>query len=372
MLVNIPTPCHVIDIDTLFLNIERLNVLKRKTDITLLFAIKGFSNDRIIKQFIHHFDGICASGLWEAHLAKQLHAKQIHTYSPAYTQHNFKKIVNYSDFIVFNSLSQWSQFGAEALAANRICGIRINPEYSEIQKDSINPCHYASRFGIRADDLACFDFKNITGIHFHTMCEQYSDVLCQTLNIVEKKFSEYLYKVDWLNIGGGQYYCDPTYNLQEAIEAINYFQNKYSLKVIIEPCETVMSNAGYFVATVTDIVINELHTAILDASAICHLPDIIHSPYRCNVINAYGPNEKKYKYRLAGCTCYAGDIFGDYSFDAPLCVGSRIIFQDTAAYSMVKSNIFNGIELPYYATIRDKKIFSIEKRYDYNTFLSLI
>lgn len=371
-ILNISTPCHIIDFDTIISNIERLNELKKHTDITLLFAIKGFSNDKVVKQFIQYFDGICASGLWEAHLGKELLAKQIHTFSPSYTKHNFSQITKYSDYIIFNSISQWNNLGEIALNAKRNCGIRINPEYSEVQKNSINPCHYASRFGVHASELEIINFEQIKGLHFHTMCEQYSDTLLKTLNIIEKDFAQYLYKIDWLNIGGGQLYCDSDYNLSEAISIINYLQNKYSINIIAEPCETVMTNAGYFVATVTDIVKNELYTAILDASAICHLPDIVNSPYRCEIVNASEPYIKKYTYRIAGCTCYAGDIFGDYSFDTPLTIGSKIIFLDTAAYSMVKTNIFNGIELPYCATVRDNKIFTVEKKYSYDTFLSFL
>ncbi len=371
-ILDIPTPCHIIDLNKLVSNIEILHNLRKNTDLTLLFAIKGFSNDKIIKQFIHYFDGICASSLWEARLGTELLAHQIHTFSPAYSIHNFCEITKHSDFIIFNSISQWNKFKEMALNANCNCGIRINPEYSEAAKFSINPCHYASRFGVHASDLETIDFEKIKGLHFHTMCEQYSDALLKALNIIENDFGQYLYEIDWLNIGGGQFFCDATYNLPEAIFAINQLQNKYSLNIIAEPCETVMLNTGYFVATVTDIVENQLCTAILDASVICHLPDIVNSPYRCDILNASRPYVKKYTYRIAGCTCYAGDIFGDYSFETPLEIGTKIVFQDTAAYSMVKSNIFNGIQLPYYATIKDGTAITVEKKYDYNTFLSLI
>lgn len=371
-LLDIPTPSHVINLDKIEANLNVLEQLCKKTNLILLFALKGFSNPQILRHFIQHFDGLSASSLSEARLAKELTALPVHTFSPSYCDKTFSSICSFSDCIIFNSISQWEQFGTTAIAKKINCGIRINPEYSEIKKFAINPCHSASRFGVHAKDLEKIDFSKIKGIHFHSMCEQYSDTFRNTLTVIEKEFGTYLHQAEWLNIGGGQLFCDEAYNLHECIELINQMQDKYKLKIIAEPCETVVSDAGYFVATITDIVFNNVYTAILDASAICHLPDIVHSPYRCEVMNAAKPNVKKYTYRLAGATCYAGDIFGDYSFDTPLDIGSKIVFCDTAPYSMVKSNIFNGISLPSYISIGAKHGCCIEKNYDYDTFLSLL
>ncbi len=371
-LLDLPTPSHVIDLDKIESNLNILEHLCKKTNLMLLFALKGFSNPQILQHFILRFDGISASSLWEARLAKELTTLPVHTFSPSYCEKNFPSICAFSDCIIFNSISQWERFKATVISNKLNCGIRINPEYSEIEKYAINPCHPTSRFGVHIEELEKIDFSNIKGIHFHTMCEQYSDTFRNTLNVIENKFGTFLHQAEWLNIGGGQLFCDEEYNLHESIELLNQIQNKYNLKIIAEPCETVVSEAGYFVTTVTDIVFNKIYTAILDASAICHLPDIIQSPYRCEVINAAQPNVKKYTYKLAGSTCYAGDIFGEYSFDTPLDVGSKIIFCDTAPYSMVKSNIFNGIPLPSYISIKKGHAFCLEKQYDYNTFLSLI
>ena len=371
-LLDLPTPCHVIDLDKIESNLNVLEYLCKKTNLLLLFALKGFSNPQILKYFILHFDGISASSLWEARLAKELTSLPVHTFSPSYCEKTFSSICSFSDYIIFNSISQWERFKTTIISEKLNCGIRINPEYSEIKKYAINPCHPSSRFGVHIEELEKIDFSNIKGIHFHNMCEQYSDTFRNTLTVIEKKFGIYLHQAQWLNIGGRQLFCDEDYKLHESIELINRIQNKYNLKIIAEPCEAVVSEAGYFVATVTDIVYNNIYTAILDASAICHLPDIIHSPYRCEIINGTQPHVKKYTYRLAGSTCYAGDIFGDYSCDTPLDIGSKIIFCDTAPYSMVKSNIFNGIPLPSYISIRKGQAFCIEKQYDYNTFLSLI
>lgn len=376
MLVNdilqIPTPCHVIDLDQIKNNITRLSVLRDKANVKILFAIKGFSNDKIIPMFQNFFDGISASGLWEARLGHDLLKLPVHTYSSAYKNDEFPQIIKYSDYVIFNSKSQLNSFPINSIKKDTKLGIRINPEYSEVEKYAINPCHKFSRFGIKANDLNDFSFENITGMHFHSMCEQFSDTFSRTIDIVSNKFEQYLNKIQWLNLGGGQLFTDSNYNLDEAIVCINKLHKKYNCDIFIEPCETVVLESGYMVASVVDIVHNGIDTAILDASAICHLPDVVHSPYRCNILGSDLPNKKEFTYRLAGPTCYAGDIFGDYSFETPLDIGSRIIFTDTASYSMVKNNFFNGIKPPYYAIYQNNAPIKIVKEYDYHTFLSII
>lgn len=371
-LSNIPSPCHLIDIDKVISNIRVITRLCQMTDMTLLFAIKGFSNDKIIRCFIEYFDGISASSLWEAQLGKEVLNSEVHTFSAAYTESNIGMICDYSDYMIFNSITHFQKFKRIAQSKKCHCGLRINPEFSEIENDAINPCHYASRFGVHAYDLKNVDFKEVEGLHFHNMSAQYEETFLHTVNRIEQDFGEYLYDVEWLNIGGGQFFSDEAYNLEKAVDILNHLQNKYSLRIIAEPCETIMLNTGYFVTTVTDIVNNGLSTAVLDSSAICHHPDIVYLPYRSRIQNADLPNKRKYTYRLAGATCYAGDIFGDYSFEYPLEIGTKIVFCDTAPYSMVKSNLFNGIQLPYYATIHNGTVVNIEKTYDFRTFLSMI
>lgn len=370
-MLDIPTPCHLIDIDKVISNLETINKICRKTDMILLLAIKGFSNDRIIKYFMDKVAGISASSLWEARLGKEVLETNVHTFSTAYTVRNIRFICEYSDYVIFNSINHFQEFGDIARMMKRQCGLRINPEYSEIVNDAINPCHYASRFGVHTKELEEINCNAVDGFHFHNMNGQYSDTFLRTIHKIEKDFGDYLYGVQWLNIGGGQLFSDEKYNLQDFIHIINYMQNKYSLQIIAEPCEAIMLNAGYFVATVTDIIENELLTAILDASAICHLPEIVSLPYRSKIQNAALPHEKQFTYRIAGATCYAGDIFGDYSFDIPLEVGTKIIFCDTAPYTMVRANLFNGVQLPYYATMSKNNGMKVEKIYDFNTFLAL-
>lgn len=370
--INVKTPCHIIDISAIQSNISILTYLRQKTNMKILFAIKSFSNEKIIPLFKDGFDGICASGLWEAKLGKELLKMPVHTYSSAYKKDDFSLIHQYSDYIIFNSINQLNEYSSECNLYKKKIGLRINPEFSEVQKYSINPCHEFSRFGVTADKLFDFELDNITGLHFHSMCEQYSTTLDKTLKIVSDKFSHHLKTVKWINIGGGQLYTDKDYNIETAITSINNLQKKYDLEIFAEPGETVVANAGYTVASVVDIIDNGIKSAILDLSAICHLPDIVNSPYRCEILNAYPPQQKKHTYRLTGCTCYAGDIFGDYSFDTPLEIGSKIVFLDTAAYSMVKNSYFNGIKPPSCAIYFPNGKIDIVKEYDYNTFLSIL
>lgn len=370
-LFSVKTPCHIIDVEKIQKNIESLSYLRKHTNMKILFAVKGFSNEKIIPIFINEFDGISASGLWEARLGNEFFKMPVHTYSSAYKHNEFNSILRYSDYIIFNSNNQLETYVSMCEYSNKRIGLRINPEFSEVEKYAINPCHEFSRFGVTLANLAEANLNSITGIHFHSMCEQYSQSLEKTLRIVSDKFSHCLKRMRWINIGGGQLYTDENYNVENAITSINALQRNFDLEVFAEPCETVVSNVGYTIATVVDIVENGLNSAILDLSAICHLPDIVNSPYRCEVLNASIPLHKKYTYRLTGCTCYAGDIFGDYSFDTPLEIGSKIVFLDTAPYSMVKNNFFNGIKPPSCAIYKNGNV-NIVKDYDYSTFLSIL
>lgn len=364
------TPCHIIDIDKIRDNIRTLQLIKRKTNIKLLFTIKGFSNDVIIPLFIDEFDGVSSSGLWEARLAKERFNKPVHTYSSAFKDCDYPHIIQYSDYIIYNSINQLNYF--YDYSKNKKLGIRINPEYSTVKRKSVDPCQQYSRFGVTIDNLEKIRMEKISGLHFHTMCGQYSLTLANTLDVVGEKFDYYLSRVCWVNIGGGQLFTAYDYNVNEAINAINNFKNRYDIEVFAEPCETVVLDSGYTVASVIDIVHNGMDSVILDLSAICHLPDIVNAPYRCAIYNADYPQKKPFTYRICGCTCYAGDIFGDYSFDYPLQVGDKVIFIDTASYSMVKTNYFNGITPPDYLVFEHPEKITVAKEYGYNTFLSVL
>ncbi len=370
----LPTPCHIIDLDRLQHNLDdRIGELRKKIGCTVLLAIKGFSADTILPYMHNSLDGISASGAFEARLGKTVFKKCVSTFSPAYQQNTINDVIKYSDKIIFNSLYQYYAFSQLAVNAGCSCGIRINPEYSELPMDfGPNPCQKYSRLGIKRmnmPDTSLFAEECIEGIHLHTMCEQNADVLDRTIDILIDQYDPILKKIKWLNLGGGQMYADDGYDLELAISAFLKLKSRYSFEVIIEPCEGIMTQCGYLVTTVVDIVHNDIDIAILDASGICHFPDVVYRGWRHDVKDADIPNKLPYTYRLTGPSCYAGDIWGDYSFPKPLKRGEHIIFLDTAPYSMVKNNTFNGIPMPTLAIYDKKNGLIIKKQYDYDSFL---
>ena len=270
---------------------------------------------------------------------------------------------------MFNSFNQWNKFKYKIKNANKHieCGIRINPEYAEIETDIYNPCFENSRLGTTLDNFLEENLEGIDGLHFHTMCEQNSDTLERTLKVVEDKFGKYLKGMKWLNFGGGHHITRPNYDVEKLIKCILYMKEKYDLKIYLEPGEAVALNTGYLVSTVLDTVKNNMDIAIMDTSAACHMPDVLEMPYRPNIINSGMPNEKKYTYRLGGPTCLAGDIIGDYSFEEPLKPGDKLVFCDMAHYSMVKNNTFNGINLPD-IVLWGKEGAKVIKTFDYEDF----
>ncbi len=370
----LPTPCHIIDLDRLKYNLEnRINQIKQKTGCTVLLAIKGFSSDVILPYMCNGLDGISASGSFEARLGKTIFGKCVCTFSPAYQENTMGTVIKYSDKIVFNSIYQYNTFSPAVVRAGRSCGIRINPEYVELPADfGPNPCQKYSRLGIKRVDMpeiSLFTEGQIEGIHLHTMCEQDADVLDRTIDVLIERYDPILRRIKWLNLGGGQMYADDQYDLNLAINAILKLRSRYSFEVIIEPCEGIMTGCGYLAATVVDIVHNEMDVAILDASGICHFPDAVYRGWRHDIKDAEEPGKLPYTYRLTGPSCYAGDIWGDYSFSEPLRQGQLIVFLDTASYSMVKNNMFNGIPMPAVAVYDQENGLAIKKQYHYDTFL---
>lgn len=283
-------------------------------------------------------------------------------------------ILAVSDHVVFNSFSQWQRYKVQALAAqdqrpNLAFGLRINPEHSEGATPIYDPCAPCSRMGIRIEDFAEQDLDGISGLHFHTLCEQDFDPLARTLDVVEKNFGSYLTQLKWVNFGGGHHITRPDYQVDALIERIRSFQAKYDVQVYIEPGEAIALNAGVLVAEVLDTNWNSMNLAILDASATCHMPDVLEMPYRPNITDAGLPEELAHTYRLGGPSCLAGDVIGDYSFSKPLQVGQRLIFEDMAIYTMVKNTTFNGIPLPSIARWNSETDeLQIVKSFDYHDF----
>ncbi len=369
-LSNLKTPCYVIDEKLLIKNLEILKRVEDETGCKILLAQKAYSaysTYPLIGKYLH---GVTSSSLFEARLGYEEMGKEVHIYAPAYRDDEIDDIIKYSDHIVFNSFNQWNKFKDKIKNSDKKieCGIRINPEYSEVDTEIYDPCSKSSRLGVTADNFEEQYLDEIDGLHFHTMCEQNSDTLERTIKVVEEKFGKYFNKIKWINFGGGHHITRDDYDVDKLIKCILYIKNKYNIQVYLEPGEAVALNAGYLVSTVLDIVENSMHLAIMDTSAACHMPDVIEMPYRPNIIGSKKPSEGKYTYRLGGPTCLAGDIIGDYSFDNALKVGDKLIFCDMAIYSMVKNNTFNGINLPDIVLLSKDGDTKVIKEFNYNNF----
>lgn len=346
---TLPTPCYVTDERLLVKNLEILKSVQDRTGCKILLAQKAFSMYSTYPLISKYLAGTTASGLFEAKLGKEeMPEGETHVYAPAYSEKDFAEIVTVADHIVFNSFAQYEKYYPTVQKSGRKIevGIRINPEYSEIETDIYNPCFKNSRLGTIFAEFPETLPEGISGLHFHTMCEQGADVLERTIAVVEEKFGKYLYNLKWLNFGGGHHITRDDYDVEKLVQIVDRVQKKYDIQVYLEPGEAVALNAGYLVTEVLDTLKNGMNLAILDTSAACHMPDVLEMPYRPNIIGAGMPDEKPYTYRFGGPTCLAGDIIGDYSFDKPLKEGDRLVFCDMAIYSMVKNNTFNGMPLP--------------------------
>lgn len=370
---KLPSPCYLVDERLLTKNLETLKYVQDNTGCNILLATKAFSMFSTFPLIGKYLKGVTSSSLHEARLGYEEMGKEVHIYAPAYREDEFDEIIKYSDHIVFNSFSQWKKFGDKVknVQEKKIqCGIRINPEYSEIETDIYNPCFENSRMGVTLDNFEENELEGIDGLHFHTMCEQNSDTLERTIKVVDEKFGKYIKKMKWINFGGGHHITRPDYDLETLIKSINFIKDKYGVQVYLEPGEAIALNAGFLVSTVLDTMKNGMDIAILDTSAECHMPDVLAMPYRPNVIDAGNPNELEFTYRLGGPTCLAGDIIGDYSFKEPLKPGDKLVFCDMAIYSMVKNNTFNGVNLPAIVKYSEEKGIEVVKKFEYEDFKS--
>ena len=369
---SVETPCYVTDEKKLIDNMLILESVMKRTGCKILLAQKAFSMYSVYPLLSKYLKGTTASGLYEAKLGREEFDGEVHVFNPAYKENEMDELVKIADHIVFNSFSQWKKYRDKVRNCGRniSCGIRCNPEYSEIETDIYNPCFKNSRLGVTIANFEEDELDGIDGLHFHTMCEQGSDVLKRTIPYIEEKFGKYLKKMKWINLGGGHHITKEGYDLDTLCECVTYFQEKYGLEVYLEPGEAVALNAGWLVTEVLDVEKNGMDLAIVDASAACHMPDVLEMPYRPNIIGSGIPNEKKYTYRLGGPTCLAGDVIGDYSFDAPLKEGDRLVFCDMAIYSMVKNNTFNGMPLPSIYLAKSDGELELVKNFGYEDFKS--
>ena len=318
--------------------------------------------------------GAKASGLYEARLGYEEMGKENHIFSPAYREEEMDEILKYCDHIVFNSPAQIRKYGGKVRAAGRSMGLRVNPECSTQEGHAIyDPCAPFSRLGTTLErlqgEMTEEEIRSLDGIHFHTLCEQNSDDLAVTLKAVEEKFGPYLHEMKWVNFGGGHHITRPDYDRELLKQCIRHMQETYGVEVYLEPGEAVALNAGILLTEVLEIVDNGMKIAILDTSAACHMPDVLEMPYRPPLKDAGACNpEKPYVYRLAGPTCLAGDVIGDYSFASPLQCGDRLEFQDMAIYTMVKTNTFNGMKLPDIVLEREDGTCEVVRRFGYEDF----
>jgi carboxynorspermidine decarboxylase len=369
---RVPSPCFVVDEVAVENNLKILNRVQQESGAKVLLALKAFSMFSLAPLISKYLSGTCSSGLHEALLGyeefggnkKGSDHREVHVFSAAFTEPDLEELLTFSDHIVFNSFNQWQRFQplinkAKAEHPALDFGLRINPMHSEGSAEIYDPCAAGSRLGIpfdtfkqnvpTADDLIA---TGITGLHFHTLCEQLFEPLDRTLTAVEAQFGEYLHKVDWVNFGGGHHITHPDYDVDKLIARVKAFQQKYDVQVYLEPGEAIAIHTGVLVSEVLDLGYNQMDLAILDTSATCHMPDTLEMPYRAEVIDLASKNaagekgEKQHTYRLGGQTCLAGDVMGDYSFGQALEIGQRLMFDDMSHYTMVKTSTFNGIGLP--------------------------
>ncbi len=368
-LKSVQTPSYVIDEKKIRENLTILKSVEEKSGAEILLAQKAFSAFSLYPLISEYVSGTACSGLYEARLGFENMGKENHVFSAAYREDEIDEIISYCGHIIFNSKNQLYKYRDKVLAAGKKIGLRINPECSTQEGHEIyDPCSPKSRLGITIKNFSEIDLTEVSGIHFHTLCEQNSDDLETTLNAVEEKFGKYLYDMQWINFGGGHHITRDDYDIEKLLSCIKRIKEKYNLEVFIEPGEAFALNAGYLVTTVLDITENDMPIAILDTSAACHMPDVLEMPYRPPLYMSGESGEKKYSYRLGSQTCLAGDVIGEYSFDTPLSVGDKLIFMDMAIYSMVKNNTFNGMPLPDIAILRENGEYEIIKRFSYNDF----
>ncbi|HFU4054601.1 TPA: carboxynorspermidine decarboxylase [Streptococcus suis] len=366
---QVPTPAYVIDEAKLVNNLEILKSVQERTGCKVLLAQKAFSMYATYPLISQYLAGTTASGLYEAKLGREEFGGEVHVFAPAFKEADLEEILEIADHIVFNSERQLRKHVDKCRAAGVSVGLRINPECSTQGEHALyDPCAAGSRFGVRIDQFSEDLLDLVDGLHFHTLCEQNSDDLKTTLDAVEAKFGSYLHRIKWLNMGGGHHVTREDYDLDLLISSIQHMQETYGLEVYIEPGEAIALNAGYLVTEVLDIVENGIETLVLDASATCHMPDVLEMPYRPPLRHGFEAGEKAFTYRLSSNTCLTGDIIGDYSFEKPVKIGDKLYFEDMAIYSFVKNNTFNGIGLPSLVLMDKTGDCRIVKSFGYEDF----
>jgi len=342
---RLPSPCFVVDEVAVEENLRILRHVQDASRAKVLAALKAFSMWSLGPLVGKYLSGICASGVHEARLGREHFGGEIHTYSAAYSEADLKEVLTLSDHVVFNSPAQWKRFRSICPPGKKY-GLRVNPEHSEGHTALYDPSAPFSRLGTPRSGIGAGDLDGLSGLHFHTLCEQDLPPLVRTLAVFEEKFGALLKGMQWVNFGGGHHVTRPGYQVEDLIRLLRGFGQKHGVQVYIEPGEAVGYHAGVLVAEVLDLMHNGMPIAILDTSATCHMPDTLEMPYRASILDAGEPGALPHTYRLGGQSCLAGDVIGDYSFARPLEIGQRLVFEDMAYYTMVKTTTFNGVRLP--------------------------
>ncbi|MBM7641969.1 carboxynorspermidine decarboxylase [Streptococcus loxodontisalivarius] len=366
---QLPTPSYVIDQKALKQNLQILKSVADRTGCKVLLAQKAFSMFATYPLISSYLSGTTASGLYEAKLGREEFGGEVHIFAPAFKDSEIDEILAISDHIVFNSGRQLEKHLDKCLRAGVSIGLRINPQHSTQGDHALyDPCAEGSRFGVTKDQFNPDWLEYLDGLHFHTLCEQNSDDLASTLAVVEEQFGEYFHQLKWVNFGGGHHVTREDYDIDLLVASIEHVQKIYGVQVYIEPGEAIALNAGYLVTEVLDIVENGIETLVLDASATCHMPDVLEMPYRPPLQNGFEAGEKAYTYRLSSNTCLTGDVIGDYSFEKPVAIGDKLYFEDMAIYSFVKNNTFNGMPLPSLALMDETGDCQLIKTFGYEDF----
>ena len=367
----IPSPCFVLEERLLRRNLERLAYVQQAAGCEIILALKGFAMYRTFPMVRQYLSGATASSLNEARLTFEEMGSLAHTYAPVYKADEFDELLSYSGHITFNSLAQYEQFAERVKRYERpiSCGLRINPQYSEVTTDMYNPAIAGSRLGITRDQFGDQLPEGVDGLHFHTLCENNSYTLERTLEAVEAKFGNLLKQIKWLNMGGGHLITHADYDVEHLVGLIKKIKERYNIKVILEPGAALGWQTGYLVSEVMDLIDSQgIQVAMLDVSFAAHMPDCLEMPYKPKIWGATDAVEGKPTYRMGGTTCLAGDFMGDYSFDAPLKVGDKLVFDDMIHYTMVKTTTFNGVQLPSIGIWREDDTFDLVRRFGYESY----
>ncbi|MGD8908638.1 MAG: carboxynorspermidine decarboxylase [Chromatiales bacterium] len=371
-LSKLPSPCYLLEAAKLRTNLELIDRVQRESGCTIILALKGFAMWSVFPMVRKVLSGCSASSYNEARLARERFGGHVHLYAPAYTNAEFPELIALSDRISFNSLSQWQRLGEQALTAGISCGLRVNPRVDEVKTALYNPSGEESRLGIPREELADGVPAGIEGLHVHALCECDADSTERLIAAVEARFGHLLADMKWCNLGGGHLMTRHGYDVERLIRVLREFRQRHPhLEVVLEPGSAIAWQTGSLISTVLDIITRGgLRIAILDTSATAHMPDVLEMPYRAEVRGAAYPGDKPHNYRLGGMTCLAGDIIGDYSFDDPLQIDDKVIFEDMIHYTMVKTTLFNGVAHPSIAIAHENGEIEVVRQFGYKDYES--